>query len=105
VLLIAAPLVVVAWVLPVSAEWGEWASGTVRHSSGPVAAGAGSVAGSAAALRAAGDLQAAAGKDFAALAVLLSGPRVPGLLPEPCGKGKAGRDTARAGGYADCAKR
>jgi hypothetical protein len=54
----------------------------------------------------AGDLQADAGKRTSPRYPCCSpGRGVLGLLPEPCGKGKAGRDTTRAREYANPAKR
>jgi len=88
VLLMAAPVLAVLWVLPLTAHWGEWALGLF----GNLLAGQWLQVlalwlGAQLLSAPAGDLQAAASTDFAALAVLLVALRLPGLLPGPRGVG------------------
>jgi hypothetical protein len=88
VLLIAAPLLAVLWVLPLTAGWAEWALGLF----GNLLAGQWLQVlalwlGGQLLLAPSPDLQTAMGKSFAAVAVLLVALRLPGLLPGPRGVG------------------
>jgi hypothetical protein len=88
VLLVAAPVLAVLWVLPFTAGWGEWA----LRLFGNVLAGQWLQVlalwlGGQMLLAPAGDLGGAVGKDFAALALLYCALWLPGLLPGPRGMG------------------
>jgi hypothetical protein len=88
VLLVGAPVLAVLWVLPLTAEWGEWA----LRLFGNLLAGQWLQVlalwlGGQMLLAPAPDLGTSLGKGFAALAVLLCALWLPGLLPWPRGVG------------------
>ena len=88
VLLVGAPVLAVLWVLPITAEWGEWA----LRLFGNVLAGQWLQVlalwlGGQMLLAPASDLGGTLGKGFAALALLYCALWLPGLLPGPRGVG------------------
>jgi hypothetical protein len=88
VLLIAAPLLAVLWVLPLTASWAEWALGLFDNLlAGQWLQVLALWLGGQLLLAPSPDLQTAMGKSFAAVAVLLVALRLPGLLPGPRGVG------------------
>ena len=87
-LLVAAPVLAVLWILPLTSHWGEWALSLfgnllLGHWLQVLALWLGrSLLGAPSP-----ELSAAFAKDFAAIALLLVALRVPGLLPGPRGVG------------------
>jgi hypothetical protein len=83
-LLVAAPLLAVLWILPLTAHWGEWALGLFGNLLlGQFLQVLALWLGDALLAAPAANLNAAFARDFAALALLLVALRVPGLLPGP----------------------